>query len=202
MSINILSKKKKTKEDYFSLMNFIRNILDFESVLYHYDLEYSNLKDFPMDFYKFLDVNHFFTIDQKSTLLNLLRDDSLYNISDFMDVLVKDYSSDYSDVSTLNIKQFESILCLFFEKHQKFGDSIFEDIIADITSVNWEYLFSIVPEIEYEEPPIQNDEYNIKLKDLNAMKNAIEDLDNLIGEEDKILKDIIDSLKKITERIV
>ena len=202
MSINILSKKKKTKEDYFSLMNFIRNILDFESVLYHYDLEYSNLKDFPMDFYKFLDVNHFFTIDQKSTLLNLLRDDSLYNISDFMDVLVKDYSSDYSDVSTLNIKQFESILCLFFEKHQKFGDSIFEDIIADITSVNWEYLFSIVPEIEYEEPPIQNDEYNIKLKDLNAMKNAIEDLDNLIGEEDKILKDINDSLKKITERIV
>lgn len=202
MSINIFSKKKKTKEDYFSLMNFIRNILDFESVLYHYDLEYSNLKDFPMDFYKFLDVNHFFTIDQKSTLLNLLRDDSLYNISDFMDVLVKDYSSDYNDVSTLNIKQFESILCLFFEKHQKFGDSIFEDIIADITSVNWEYLFSIVPEIEYEEPPIQNDEYNIKLKDLNAMKNAIEDLDNLIGEEDKILKDIIDSLKKITERIV
>lgn len=202
MSINIFSKKKKTKEDYFSLMNFIRNTLDFESVLYHYDLEYSNLKDFPMDFYKFLDVNHFFTIDQKSTLLNLLRDDSLYNISDFMDVLVKDYSSDYSDVSTLNIKQFESILCLFFEKHQKFGDSIFEDIIADITSVNWEYLFSIVPEIEYEEPPIQNDEYNIKLKDLNAMKNAIEDLDNLIGEEDKILKDIIDSLKKITERIV
>lgn len=202
MSINIFSKKKKTKEDYFSLMNFIKNILDFESVLYHYDLEYSNLKDFPMDFYNFLDVNHFFTIDQKSTLLNLLRDDSLYNISDFMDVLVKDYSSDYSDVSTLNIKQFESILCLFFEKHQKFGDSIFEDIIADITSVNWEYLFSIVPEIEYEEPPIQNDEYNIKLKDLNAMKNAIEDLDNLIGEEDKILKDIIDSLKKITERIV
>ena len=133
--------KRRTKEEYFSLLKFTTNILRLNNLFEEYDIDYSLMDDFSTDFYKFLEEKHYITTEQKLLMLNLLRNGDLNTIDDFMDVMIFEFSSDYDDFATISVEQFDGLLSEFFEENQDLGNSLFENLKEVNTDIDWEYLF-------------------------------------------------------------
>lgn len=193
-------KETRTKEEFYSIFNFVAKTMDKYSVFEEYDFDYLCLKNFEKIFYEFLKDKHYITSEQRALIQSKLKENDIDYVEDFICFMVKEYDHDYDDFATLNIDEFYRILAEFCEIHQHFAESLIEDIKKD-DYVNWYYLLPLAPIISYEAPPIQNTECIIDLKDLEYLKEAVENLENLISEEDKIIHEILKTMKEKLEKI-
>ena len=193
-----------TKEDYYSLIIFIEKIFNIDYFFDEYG--YSIKESFGQDFYNFIKNNHFITNLQNTEILSMLmRSGDDVDLDSFSDILLKDVCSDYEDVATLTEEEFKAIYAWFVSDNDCYGKMLLEEIKESNDNLNWDYLFNNIPDSDFPEIEVQEDlNCTIPLKDVNKLKSGIESLESITEEleDNDIMLEIINSMKKILDKIV